>query len=157
MAVLSPLPLGKSAVAKPDRNPCQRASASMQDSRSTSRQTFGVEQQIARLTRGTLPTPDAFQSVRCVDISPDGFAFYQATRPDFDELVVALGLAPDWAYLTARVVHTELIELCGHLAFRVGCRFTGHLRLCEQTQTFVRQDNGDSTFCLLTDYADAPS
>lgn len=129
----------------------------MQDNRTTSRQTFGVEQQIARLTHGAMPTPDAFQSVRCADISPDGFAFYQATRPDFDELVAALGLAPDCVYLTARVVHIELIELCGHLAFRVGCRFTGHLQLCEQTQTLVRQADVDSAFCLLADCADTPT
>jgi hypothetical protein len=127
----------------------------MRDNRSTSRQTFGVEQQIARVTGSVLPTPDAFQCVRCADISPHGFAFYQATRPDFDELAVALGLPPDLVYFTARVIHTELIELCGHLAFGVGCRFTGQLQLCEQTQTFVRQDNVDATFCLVSGGADA--
>jgi len=154
VTVFSLVPRAKSAVAWPNQDRWQRASVWMQDNRSSSRQTFGVEQQIARLVHGVLPTPDAFHSVRCADISPAGFAFYQATRPDFEELVVALGLPPDLVYMTARVVHTELIELCGHLAFRVGCRFTGQLQLSEKSQAFVRQDNVDSAFGLLSDCAD---
>ncbi len=125
----------------------------MQESRATTRRTFGVEQQIARLDPGKWPTPDMFQTVRCADISSDGFAFFQATRPDFEELVIALGLAPDLAYLTARVVHTELIEMCGHLAFRVGCRFTGQLELCEATGSLMPTENRLPEFDFVGDCA----
>ncbi|MHB0959580.1 MAG: hypothetical protein ACYC6N_32065 [Pirellulaceae bacterium] len=123
----------------------------MQESRKTSRYTFSVEQKIARIVGGELPTLDAFESVRCADISRCGFSFYQPTRPDFAELVVALGLAPDLVYLVARVVHAEMIEMCGSLIFRVGCCFTGSAQWDDQTQTFVAHDDVEAALLFLAE------
>ncbi len=121
----------------------------MKENRATARHTFGVEQRVAPIVACETQTLETCMSVRCTDISRHGFAFYQETRPHFEELFVVLGLPPDLIYLTARVVHTELIELCGGLAFRVGCRFTGGARRCEVTGHILRDADPDPSFEFL--------
>jgi hypothetical protein len=125
----------------------------MQESRTTSRYAF-ASKEIAKMIGGMVPAPDAFEAVRCADISRDGFAFYQAMRPDFEQVMVALGLAPDFVYLRARVAHTELIEMCGSLVFRVGCRFNGCADWDEQTRSFVIHDDVESALLFLVDRTD---
>ena len=121
----------------------------MKENRATPRYAFGVEQRVAPLTAGETPTLDACLRVRFADISRHGFAFYQETRPHSEELFVVLGLPPDLIYLTAQIVHAELIEICGGLAFRVGCRFTGWARCCEVTGHIVRDADPDPQFEFL--------
>ncbi len=123
----------------------------MQESRTTSRYAFGVEQKIARIVGGRVPAPDDFETVRCADISRDGFSFYQATRPDFEQVIVALGLDPDFVYLKARVAHTELIEMCGSLVYRVGCCFNGCAEWDEPTRSFLTHDDVESALLFLAD------
>jgi hypothetical protein len=101
----------------------------MQEQREAERYTFGVEQRIAGVVEGRPPEPDGMETVRCIDLSRDGFAFYYPRRPDFQQLAIALGIEPDIVWMAARIVHVEMIELCGSLVFRVGCRFTEQLRL----------------------------
>jgi hypothetical protein len=116
----------------------------MQDSRSAARYAFGVEQRVATMVAGEMPTLDDFQPVRCADISRSGFAFFQTARPDFSSVMLALGLPPEITYLMGRVIHARLIEMCGMLVFRVGCRFTAHAVWDEEAHTFVTRDDLDS-------------
>jgi hypothetical protein len=129
----------------------------MKENRTAQRYAFGVEQHVAPIFAGEIPTLDSFLRVRCTDISSHGFAFYQETRPHFEELFVALGLPPNLIYLSAQVVHTELIEICGALAFRVGCRFTGWARRCEVTGHILRDADPDPQFAFLPDAPGGPS
>ena len=118
----------------------------MDESRNAPRHTFGVQQFVAKIVGDQMPSLEALRCVRCADISRSGFAYYQETRPDHDELIIALGIPPEHIYVTARIVHVKLIELCGGLAFRVGCQFTGRARYCKDTKAFVRDGNADALF-----------
>jgi hypothetical protein len=124
----------------------------MHEKRATIRHTFCVEQRVARLHDGQMPPPEDFEDVRCIDISKDGVAFFLATRPDYKDLVIGLGLPPTVTYLTARVVHVEMIELCGSLIYRVGCIFTGRLQWDEQPESILRKVDQDGAFQFLTEH-----
>ncbi len=100
-----------------------------------------------------MPSVDAFRPVRCVDISQAGFAFYQENRPDCDSLVVELGIAPNLVYLTAHIMHFEMIEFCDNLVFRVGCEFTGRAEWGAQPESILRHCEVEDAFCFLEDHA----
>ncbi len=106
----------------------------MIERRATDRHCFGVEQRVAPLVEGRVPALEDFEQVRCIDFSRDGIGFYYHCRPDFQELVVALGLSPNITYMAARIMHVEMIELCGNLIFRVGCKFTQLAELAQGCQ-----------------------
>ncbi len=124
----------------------------MQEKRATIRHSFGVEQRIAESQDGQMPASDAFCTVRCVDISPAGFAFYIENRPTCNSLVVELGIVPNVVYLTANVKHFEMIEFCGNLVFRVGCEFTGRAQWSERPENVLRQCDEDSAFRFLEEH-----
>ena len=125
----------------------------MQDNRTTTRHSFGVEQIIAGTIDGQMPPDANFSRVRCVDISQAGMAFYQEHRPTCNEVVVGLGIEPNVVFLLARVVHVEMIELCGNLVFRVGCEFTGRAQWSEQPKVILNRDDVEGPFSFLTDFA----
>ena len=127
----------------------------MQEKRATFRHSFGVEQRIAGLIDGQMPSPSDFETVRCIDISQDGIGFYQKTRPDYQELVVGLGIPPQVVYMTARVAHVEMIELCGTLVFRVGCEFTGRAEWDVPPETVLREGDVNDPFHFLTTHTPA--
>jgi hypothetical protein len=76
-----------------------------------------------------MPLSKDFFEVRCANISSGGMAFYLDAPPHFDNLVVALGAAPNVAHFTACVVRVEETTLDGKAAYLVGCRFTGRVYL----------------------------
>lgn len=123
----------------------------MQEKRAATRRSFGVEQIVASTTDGKMPPLEAFAPVRCIDISQTGLAFYHERRPHTPELVVGLGIAPNIVYLVARVVHVEMLELCGNLVFRVGCEFTGQTCANAQTVGTLRASDVDDAFESLAD------
>jgi hypothetical protein len=116
----------------------------MQEKRATARHSFGVEQMVAPMWGEEFPPSESFMTVRCIDISKDGFAFYQQDRPNYQQLVVALGLEPNITYLLARIAHFEMIELCGNLVFRVGCEFTGRARWSDNPKQVLQQYDPDA-------------
>jgi hypothetical protein len=125
----------------------------MQDKRAATRYSFGVEQIVAGTIDGQMPPDADFSAVRCIDICQTGLAFYQTHRPNCKELVVGLGIEPNIVYLLARVVHVEMIELCGNLVFRVACEFTGRAQWSEQPKGILNRDDVDGPFSFLTDFA----
>ena len=91
--------------------------------RSSQRRQYPYPQTIALVDDGRLPAAEDFFSVQCRDLSSGGVSFYLDAAPQFDRLVVALGVPPDLRYLSARVVHVQEVHLNGFPKHLVGCRF----------------------------------
>jgi len=122
----------------------------MHEKRATTRHSFGVEQVVADLVDDQFPRSSAFREIRCIDISQDGIAFFQSHRPACRNLIIGLGIKPNVVYLTARVIHFELLEICGNLVYRVGCQFTGRAQWTEQPDEILRKNESDDAFQFLT-------
>jgi hypothetical protein len=97
------------------------------DRRAALRRGFPHKQFVAPYHGGCLPSRVSFREVMCRDISATGFSFLSSQIPDFEALVVALGVAPNLTYMTARVVNR--VQIADHPAplYRIGCRFSGRL------------------------------
>lgn len=97
------------------------------DRRAVLRRRFPHKQFIAPYHSGCLPSRASFKEVVCRDVSEQGFSFLASSAPDFDCVVVALGVSPDLIYMTARVANRILISEGAPPLYRIGCRFTGRL------------------------------
>ncbi len=75
------------------------------------------------MSKGLKPAQNAFIEVQCFDLSSGGFSFWLDGRPDFQMLIVALGVPPHEKLVSARVVRVEDISRQGQARFRVGCQF----------------------------------
>ena len=97
------------------------------DRRAAMRRGFPHKQFVAPYHGGCLPSRVSFREVMCRDISATGFSFLSSQIPDFESLVVALGVAPNLTYMTARVINR--VQIADHPAplYRIGCRFSGRL------------------------------
>ena len=72
------------------------------------------------------PEKSDFFYVQCKDISAGGVSFYLKQPPDYRNIVIALGHAPQLSYFTARVIRVmEETRGLGSVCV-VGCQFTGH-------------------------------
>lgn len=77
-------------------------------------------------------SPSPFFSVPCCDLNEGGFSFLLPYPPDFRELVVALGQAPEEIIMLAAVAHWRQVvprraEHGNRPMFQVGCRFVRRL------------------------------
>ncbi len=124
------------------------------EKRRAPRYPYNVVQHIAEIVDGELPAPDSFESIRCLDISRTGFAFYRPTLPESEELVVALGEDSDRVYLTARIVHSKQSDRCGYTFFRIGCEFTGALDLKDRSLVHNEEQDIDIAFLLMSGQLD---
>ena len=97
------------------------------DRRAVVRRRFPSKQYIAAYHNGCLPSRASFKEVVCRDLSEQGFSFLASSAPDFDCVVVALGVSPDFIYMTARVANRVRISEGPSPLYRIGCRFTGRL------------------------------
>ena len=119
--------------------------------RRRSRKPFTVVQSVAPVRGGIFPASNQFRPVRCQDLNEGGFSFLLSGRPDFRELVVRLGHAPEQIPMLAAVAHCRevLVWPSGKIApaadepsharaqskrpqrptrmFQVGCRFVRRL------------------------------
>lgn len=91
------------------------------------RRCFPHKQFVAPYRGACLPSPNLFREVTCQDVSAAGFSFLASQVPDFESLVVALGVAPDVTYMTARVVNRIKIADDPAPLYRIGCRFSGRI------------------------------
>ncbi|HVX64223.1 MAG TPA: hypothetical protein VHC19_26610 [Pirellulales bacterium] len=91
------------------------------------RRWFPHKQFVAPYQGGCLPNGKLFREVTCQDVSAAGFSFLSSHPPEFDALVVALGVAPDMTYMTARVVNRIKIADDPAPLYRIGCRFSGRI------------------------------
>ena len=99
---------------------------SSSDHRSAERHAFACQQLLAPFRQRRLPSQAEFRPVLCQDLSPGGFAFFLSDRPDFDELIVALGQVP-FQFFTAQVQNQTRTRVKRSLGYRIGCRFTGRI------------------------------
>lgn len=93
--------------------------------RKSRRRSFQFRQQVAPYQGGMLPGKASFREVECQDISPTGFSFLCSQLPDFDAVVVALGVAPRHTYLSAHIVSRCPLDDGPAPLYRIGCRFVG--------------------------------
>lgn len=99
------------------------------DNRTSPRREYPYRQQIAPMHSGLIPSPDKFFTVRCKDLSSGGVAIYLQQPPDFQNLVVSLGMPPSVRHFTAEVMHVAEVAEAGATLYRLGCRFTGRVYL----------------------------
>lgn len=93
--------------------------------RKAPRRSFQYRQQVAPYHGGTLPGKASFREVECQDISSTGFSFLSSQLPDFDSIVVALGVAPRQVHLWAQIVSRVPLSDGAAPLYRIGCRFVG--------------------------------
>jgi hypothetical protein len=98
------------------------------DRRDNRRQPYSQLQYVAPLGDERLPKAEDFAEILCYDLSPTGFSFLAAEPPHFEHLVVALGVA-NYTYVTAAVVHQQLLGLDGPSPYLIGCRFISRLNM----------------------------
>ena len=96
--------------------------------RTAPRRSFDYHQFVAPYNGGSLPGKATFREVACQDISSTGFSFYSSQLPDFDTLVVALGVAPNLTYMSARIVNRSQVADDPAPMYRIGCRFSGKVQ-----------------------------
>ena len=104
------------------------AAVETQELRSGPRHEFPYVQKVAPMVGGKLPSAEKFFPVRCRNVSGGGIAVVLDSPPDFDQLVIALGVSPSVRHVTARVVRTERFEENGWTRYLVGCQFIGRVR-----------------------------
>lgn len=114
----------------PEGQPAGANGGEEQDERRQSaRRGYKVRQSVAPYFGGELPERENFGMVDCLDISMSGIAFTATERPNCSAVVVALGAAPRFTYMTAEVVYsTATPGVNGGNIYRVGCRFTGRMK-----------------------------
>src|SRR5262249_16757893 len=95
--------------------------------RGKERRAFSRVQLIAPLVDDQMPQGSAFREVKCHDLSARGFSYLTLRRPECKNLVVALGVAPDFIYLKAEVRHYSEVLRDDQTMFLVGCLFTGRM------------------------------
>lgn len=96
--------------------------------RTAPRRSFDYHQFVAPYNGGSLPGKATFREVACQDISSTGFSFFSSQLPDFDTLVVALGVAPNLTYMSARIVNRSQVADDPAPMYRIGCRFSGKVQ-----------------------------
>lgn len=97
------------------------------DRRRAMRRPFNFRQCVAPYRGGELPSKAVFREVSCQDISSTGFSFLSPQLPDFDSLVVALGVSPNLTYMTANIVGRFQVDDSPAPLYRIGCRFSGRV------------------------------
>jgi hypothetical protein len=93
--------------------------------RQSPRRPFEFRQQVAPYHGGALPGKASFREVECQDISSTGFSFLSSQLPDFDSIVVSLGVAPQQVYLWGQIVSRSSLDDGPAPLYRIGCRFVG--------------------------------
>ena len=106
----------------------QPAAAEGAERRAGIRHEFPYVQKVAPMTDGEVPPAEKFFSVRCKDLSTGGISIVLDSSPEFDQLVVALGVEPELRHVTARVANVDRFEEDGLTRYQVGCQFIGRVR-----------------------------
>jgi hypothetical protein len=95
--------------------------------RGRQRRPYPYYQFVAPFRDSQMPPPEAFQQVRCHDISTGGFSYFTPHLPDHDVIVAAFGTAPDFTYLTAQIRYAKRVTQGARAMFQIGCQFLGRI------------------------------
>ena len=112
---------------KPDTQ--QKSSQQAAPAKKKPRRSFRCRQAIAPVY-GDRPAErkDLF-TVDCRDLSANGFSFTTHTKPDFKDLVVELGKAPNLTYFTAKVARITATLITNQTAYHADCQFNVRVKL----------------------------
>lgn len=129
----------------------------MKPIRRSERHTVESVQMIAPLEGAGEKVPDesSFYAVRCLDVSAGGFSFVWPERPELQKLVIRLGTAEAYRYMTAEVANISDLGNGSTMRFRVGCKFTGRFVAAADGQLSHHglEDSPESTSRLTTSAA----
>lgn len=93
------------------------------DCRESPRREYRYTQRIAPIYGDSMPDWDEFIEVQCGDLSGGGISLWLPARPNFRELIVALGRPPSLVHFAAHVVYVRDSEWAGRRMYQVGCHF----------------------------------
>jgi hypothetical protein len=82
---------------------------------------------VAAMEPGVSPDRLAFSEVQFHDISAGGVSFLLEIHPNFDTVVLALGVRPNVHYISAKIVNVVEVYEDGNRRYQVGCRFLQRL------------------------------
>ncbi len=99
------------------------------DRRRSPRRPYRYRQLVAPVVDDRMPAAEEFCEVECEDISAGGLSFYYPERPEFTQIVVALGQVPFLTHFKAEVIRVADESDETGSRFLVGCRFTGRVDL----------------------------
>jgi hypothetical protein len=86
-------------------------------------------QQFVAFYDGTLPAPEEFIPVQCLDVSASGISFLLPHRPASEALIISLGKTPQLQFMVAHVANHRYMLADGKEGYRVGCKFLKRLEL----------------------------
>ena len=85
------------------------------------RRPFMTVQRVAPCSGQEVPADEKFFEVQCNDLSEAGFSFFMPDQPEFDTLVVELGVPPNMVYVGAEVMNSNDVLLYpNRLVERIG-------------------------------------
>lgn len=97
------------------------------DARRDARRSFPYVQMLAPFDGRNMPAPEAFRQIQCHDISGKSLTFFAPAPPNFDHLVLALGLAP-FIFIAGRMSHFIPIDEGDRIHYLVDCKFLRRIR-----------------------------
>jgi hypothetical protein len=123
LRVLEQLETQLNAAAANERLLAASMGSSPEDFRVSQRHEYPYNQMIAPIHDDRMPTWDDFVKVPCGDLSGGGISLWLGEKPNFRELVVALGRPPSVMHFAARVVYAREGRRAGRMMYQVGCQF----------------------------------
>ncbi len=78
---------------------------------------------------GVRPDQLTYEEVQFYDISAGGVSFRMLKRPNYDTVVLALGMSPNVHYISAKIVNVAEYDDGGRPAYQIGCRFVERLHV----------------------------
>jgi hypothetical protein len=97
------------------------------DARRDERRSFPYVQMLAPFDGRNMPAPEMFRQINCHDISGKSLTFFAPAPPNFDHLVLALGLAP-FIFIAGRLSHFIPIDEGDQIHYLVDCKFLKRIR-----------------------------
>jgi hypothetical protein len=91
------------------------------------RHAYDTYEYAAPLDDGQLPAAEAFQPVRCHDISGDGISYFVEDAPQYDTVVISVGHSRRNLFVIAKVGHSRAAYKYGRVGYLVGCQFLQRL------------------------------
>ena len=110
-----------------DRSPSSLAARSVEQAHRETGHPKADCLSIAPYSDGVAPRAEDFFDAPFREISAGGVTFQLSQKPDFENLVIALGNSAQPTLLTAQLVRVQSIVQSNKVVYLAGCRFTGRL------------------------------
>jgi hypothetical protein len=104
----------------------RQRSATPDDRRDSTRRPYDCVQLMAYFDGKNFPAQEAFDRVRCHDLSPHGFSFLTSSEPRDPFVIVALGDLP-WSMFIAEIRNISQLDEQDRTEYRIGCQFINRI------------------------------